>query len=240
MLLADKAETQATLKKELILIEERELKYYVGCCDAIGTQAAFIGVCAFTALSSRRGLGDSLSPSDEGEPWLAIIAWLMCLIVMLLEMICVVKAIQLSILTAGLALRGPEGSMSRALVVMRSEYRRVHGIFYGGLVLFLLSAALYAADSRPEIVGYTLSGLIVVALVFMMLNFKSLRNQLFSLQTKEQREWEGPAAPPAGPPSPDGMRARAGVLRSRLARLADNKENESRRGRVKSIAIRRA
>ena len=39
---------------------------------------------------------------------------------------------QLSILAAGLALRGPDGSMSYALAETRKEYRNVIRLFYSG------------------------------------------------------------------------------------------------------------
>ena len=49
------------------------------------------------------------------------------------------QAMQLSIMAPGLALRGPEGSMTRALVTMRAEYRKVHAYFYAGLFFFHIS-----------------------------------------------------------------------------------------------------
>ena len=42
MLLADKNDLQEDLKRELILLEEKELKYFISCCNAVGTQAAVV------------------------------------------------------------------------------------------------------------------------------------------------------------------------------------------------------
>ena len=60
-----------------------------------------------------------------------------------LEIMALVKAMQLSIMGLGLALRGPEGSMTRAVLVMRSEYRGMQRLFYSGLVVFHATACLY-------------------------------------------------------------------------------------------------
>eukprot|EP00965_Chrysotila_dentata_P073617 2431877-Pleurochrysis_carterae.AAC.1 len=51
---------------------------------------------------------------------------------MVLEISCVVFAMQLSILAPGLALRGPEGSMSFSLSETRKEYGNIINLFYAG------------------------------------------------------------------------------------------------------------
>ena len=53
---------------------------------------------------------------------------------MVFEIMALVKATQLAITGPGLALRGPEGSMTHAISVMRIEYRKIGQLFYAGLV----------------------------------------------------------------------------------------------------------
>jgi hypothetical protein len=63
----------------------------------------------------------------------------MTVLAMVFEIMALVKATQLAITGPGLALRGPEGSMTRAISVMRIEYRKIGQLFYLGLVCTRLS-----------------------------------------------------------------------------------------------------
>ena len=64
---------------------------------------------------------------------------------MLFEILAIVKSVQVSILGPGLALRGSEGSMTRALSVMRHEQRRLHWQFYIGLFFFHVATGSHDA-----------------------------------------------------------------------------------------------
>lgn len=91
----------------------------------------------------------------------------------------VVKAMQLSIMGPGLALRGPEGSMTRAVLVMRSEYKSIHGRFYFGLICIHISAALFLWISLSnDVVAPINTVLVCVALVWLYLDFNSLEKRL--------------------------------------------------------------
>ena len=147
MLLADKRDLQNSLKLSLIQIEEKELNYYTNNCMTIGTQAAMLTGFAFAALVEVK-LDDYLRLAEsQGYLFEQVLmcAWYLCaMLAGLLEMFTLVKAMQLSILAPGLALRGPEGSMTRALVTLRHEYKRVHTLFYAGLFFFLGATAIYS------------------------------------------------------------------------------------------------
>lgn len=178
MLLADKLELQATLKQELVGLQEKELNYFIRCCQLVGLQASMVGAFAFTALTEQKGL--SLNEVHE-QPVVAAISWLLTFIVILLETCALVKAMGLSILTAGLALRGPDGSMSRALEVMRVEYRTVHFLFVTGLIALLFSAALYTVVALPNSLGGVgVGAFITCANLLLVCDFKRVRGQLFS------------------------------------------------------------
>ena len=124
MLLADKRDLQNSLKLSLIQIEEKELNYYTNNCMTIGTQAAMLTGFAFAALVEVK-LDDYLRLAESQgylfEQVLMCVWYLCAMLAGLLEMFTLVKAMQLSILAPGLALRGPEGSMTRALVTLRHE-----------------------------------------------------------------------------------------------------------------------
>ena len=158
MLLADKLDIQQRLKLNMLQIEERELNFYTQNCNTIGTQAALLAGFAFTGIveapwdylqDSTENHGPGLSvPISVG---LKIATMTSILLGMLFEMLCVVKSVQVSILGPGLAIRGPEGSMARALTVMRVELDRMHWQFYFGVFFYHVCWAcsnVTAADGR--------------------------------------------------------------------------------------------
>ena len=164
MLLADKRELQNNLKVSLLQIEEKELNFYTNNCMTVGTQAALLSGFGFTAIIEvdlfKFQTAAHLDRTVLKTCWFAV-----TVIAMILEICSLVKAMQLSILGPGLALRGPEGSMARALAVMRVEYQKVHGLFYGGLVAFLVSVALYAWAFFKEVGQGSLSAMVTILVV---------------------------------------------------------------------------
>ena len=84
---------------------------------------------------------------------------------MVFEIMALVKATQLAITGPGLALRGPEGSMTHAISVMRIEYRKIGQLFYAGLAFTLMSTAIYSLTIfEPEVPTLTLITLITLTL----------------------------------------------------------------------------
>jgi hypothetical protein len=140
MLLADKRDLQNQLKLSVLHIEEKELNLYTNNCNTVGTQAALLAGFAFAAIIEVRG---DLFVEGNDDTWVKSLWFAVTAAAMMLEICAVVKAMQLSIWAPGLALRGPEGSMTISLVVMRTEYKKVHWLFYSGLFFFHASVALY-------------------------------------------------------------------------------------------------
>ena len=123
-------------------IEERELNYYTQNAMTVGTQAALLAGFAFTGIIE--------APWDiffetAVHPAIVSITIVSTLLGMIFELLAVVKSVQISILGPGLALRGSEGSMTRALSVMRHEQRRLHWQFYFGLFFFHVATACFCA-----------------------------------------------------------------------------------------------
>uniref|UniRef100_A0A7S4F8I0 Uncharacterized protein n=1 Tax=Chrysotila carterae TaxID=13221 RepID=A0A7S4F8I0_CHRCT len=169
MLLADKHDLQEKLKLSLILIEEKELNFYTQNCYTVGTQAALLSGFAFSAI---------VSGSDDAAVELQTLWGCFTTMAMLFEILAVVKSMQLSIMGPGLALRGPEGSMTRAVLVMRSEYKNIHMLFYTGLFFFHLSACLFLWSTYDTIVAAINSVLIALALIWLYFDFGALEKRL--------------------------------------------------------------
>ena len=117
-------------------IEERELNYYTNNALTVGTQAALLAGFAFTGIIEAPW--DFFQDMNVPYPVRALCV-ISTLLGMIFEILAIVKSVQISILGPGLALRGSEGSMTRALSVMRHEQRRLHWQFYIGLFFFHLA-----------------------------------------------------------------------------------------------------
>jgi len=150
----------------------------------IGTQAALLAGFGFAAIIEIdiNDIGNTGEHSSHVRTAVQVMWFLTTVGAMVLEIFALVKSMQLSILGPGLALRGPEGSMTRALVVMRVEYRRVHSLFYSGLCAFLTSVALYSWAMFQHVAKGALAGLvcalIFVASCFLVYDYRKLYMQL--------------------------------------------------------------
>ena len=153
----------------------------------VGTQAALLAGFAFAAvievnIQSIGAAEDSSDDFSSAKTALQVVWYLTTVAAMVLEIFALVKAMQLSILGPGLALRGPEGSMTRALVIMRTEYQRVHIFFYSGLCAFLASILLYSFAMLTHVANGALSALICaiifLASAYSLFSYGNLRKQL--------------------------------------------------------------
>ena len=153
MLLADKLDLQNKLKLNMLQIEERELNYYTQNALTMGTQAALLAGFAFTGIVEADWEYLQSNALSNTHPWVSSCAAVATLLAMLFEVLAVVKSVQVSILGPGLALRGSEGSMTRALSVMKLEHRRLHWQFYIGLIFFFVAAAFFCVAIFDTAVG---------------------------------------------------------------------------------------
>jgi hypothetical protein len=118
----------------------------VSNAQTIGTQAALLAGFAFTGIVEA-----PWDFFDEINVHYAVrsLCVFSTVLGMLFEILAIVKAVQLSILGPGLALRGSEGSMTRALSVLRHEQRRLHWQFYIGLFFFHLATGTLRTRLPP-------------------------------------------------------------------------------------------
>jgi hypothetical protein len=158
--------------------------------QTVGTQSALLTGFAFAAIIE----GREFDGFTESQLALQSVWYIVTVLAMALEVTALIKSMQLSIMAPGLALRGPEGSMTRALVAMRHEFKRVHHLFYGGLVTFLISVGLYGWALLAELVhgamaiGSTM--LVILTLVFLVYDYRSLNRKLSLPAHVVKGEWE--------------------------------------------------
>jgi hypothetical protein len=137
MLVADKNALRTNLKVNLLRIRERELNFYTNNCLSISTQAALLAGFAWYGLTE--------VPFTENTNDVVQTTYLvMTTCIMGLEMLTVVNATLCAILGPGLALRGPDGSMHKAVDGMMTHYRFTFACFSLGLLCFQFSALLYS------------------------------------------------------------------------------------------------
>ena len=137
MLYADKRALETNLQVSLLKIREKELQFYTQNCIAIGTQAALLSGFAYN------GIIQVDIPSDASD-WLKTSYLCVTTMAMGFELIAVLNSTLCSMLGPGLALRGPDGSMHRAVDGLMLEYRLTFLFFTMGLIAFHLSALLFA------------------------------------------------------------------------------------------------
>ncbi|KAG8462380.1 hypothetical protein KFE25_012200 [Diacronema lutheri] len=138
MLHADKAALENNLQVSLLKIREKELIFYTKNCSAIGTQAALLSGFAYSSI-----IGISFTDGDVGTP-MQMLYTAVTATAMTVELIALFNATMCAMLGPGLALRGPDGSMHRAVDGLTIEYRICFLFFALGVLAFFLSALLYA------------------------------------------------------------------------------------------------
>jgi hypothetical protein len=157
-------------------IEERELNYYTTNAMTVGTQAALLAGFAFTGVIEAPW--DYLEEMLVPEPVVSLCAC-STLFGMLFQVLAIVKSVQISILGPGLALRGSEGSMTRALSVMRHEQRRLHWQFYIGLGFFHVATACFCGALFKPTTSIIAISAICVSFTWMILDCKSVAAELW-------------------------------------------------------------
>lgn len=157
MLFADKRALETNLQVSLLKIREKELQFYTQNCIAIGTQAALLSGFAYNGIIQ-------VDIPTESSDWLKTMYLCVTTAAMGFELIAVLNSTLCSMLGPGLALRGPDGSMHRAVDGLMLEYRLTFLFFTAGLVAFHVSALLFAwlEFSWPVALAMTLALLMFI------------------------------------------------------------------------------
>ena len=101
-----------------------------------------------------------------------------CVLAAILEIMTLIKCMQLTIMGNRLALLGGEGSMTRAVLIMRSEWLVLQRYFYMGLVVFHIATCLYVWNHWREEVGAFVTVVIACALLYLWYDSRQLARAL--------------------------------------------------------------
>lgn len=188
MLYADKRALETNLQVSLLKIREKELQFYTQNCIAIGTQAALLSGFAYN------GIIQVDIPSDASD-WLKTCYLCVTTMAMGFELIAVLNSTLCSMLGPGLALRGPDGSMHRAVDGLMLEYRLTFLFFVMGLLAFHVSALLFAwlEFSWPVALAMTVA---LVTFVYGMWRYFKRIYKRFSLDREHMITGERERRPP--------------------------------------------
>jgi len=174
MLLADKHDLQQRLKLQILQIEEKELNHYTTNANTLGTQAALLAGFAFTSLIE----APWYEMLESNEKWRVAVCVCTALMGLLFEVMAVLRSVQLAILAPKLALRGPDGSMTRAVLVMRREERRMHWYFYAGLFFFWIAITFILWTMFPWEIALPATFLLLAVLLWLCYEANVLDQEL--------------------------------------------------------------
>ena len=208
MLLADKHNFRQAMKLRLLHIEEKELAYYTQNCYAMGTRAA---VLILFSLSGFTQVDSTMLDDNKVMNHLAMQGFWTgsCVLAAILEIMTLIKCMQLTIMGNRLALLGGEGSMTRAVLIMRSEWLVLQRYFYMGLVVFHIATCLYVWNHWREEVGAFVTVVIACALLYLWYDSRQLARALSIPTQGHGSSWD------------EGAEEGADVLRAQERRNAE-------------------
>lgn len=135
MLWADKRALEHRVRVNMLQIRERELQFYSANLQSIGLQAAFLAGFLYPAII--------YIVIPEGKDEILVTVYLCVTATAFgLHMLALVNAMMCAMLAPGLALRGPDGAMHRALDDLLQEYRLTFFLFVLGIVAYGVSSVL--------------------------------------------------------------------------------------------------
>ncbi|GAB5355846.1 hypothetical protein AAMO2058_000240100 [Amorphochlora amoebiformis] len=133
MLAADKLLLQSSLKQNAIQLKEKELNLHNANFGSLGTQSAVLAGFAVTAL-----IEFTFQREDTLKiQILEMLYYIFCTLSLVANLYCVAGSTILSVFATNLALRGPDGSVERAVEGMHEERRNIFVAFALGLTSLL-------------------------------------------------------------------------------------------------------
>ena len=133
MLAADKLLLQSSIRQNSIALKEKEFNLHHGNFNAVGTQAAVLAGFTVTAFIEF----DCPPTTNRTIKFLYYISSILSLSA---NVLCVANTTFLSVWGTGLAMRGPDGSMVRAVDGMYQLRRNVFLLFGVGMMALLVTA----------------------------------------------------------------------------------------------------
>jgi hypothetical protein len=177
MLHADKHALQSVLRQQALAVRQKEMDLYMSNFGTLAGQAAMLAGFAFTGFTITIDLVD-VPEEGHWHHWTlrtAFFSLTACALGLLL--LTVSNCALCSIFGPNLALRGPEGSMDRAVDSMKTLREQTFACFGAGLVAFHMSALLLAVllFSRKE------GAIVVTILTFFLVLFMVYAHRIWSV-----------------------------------------------------------
>lgn len=163
MLHADKQALENNLKVRLIYIREKELNFYTQNCRAVGTQAALMAGFAYSAIIYTKMDYFQQAHWIVKTFYCTMLTMTMCSAILVLTITTL-----LAMCGPGLALRGPEGSIHKAVDEMRVEYRMAFYLLIGTIVLFHVCVLVYSFGGFESIFTSIIIDTVVFCSLFTM------------------------------------------------------------------------
>eukprot|EP00004_Rigifila_ramosa_P003767 TRINITY_DN14008_c0_g1_i1.p1 TRINITY_DN14008_c0_g1~~TRINITY_DN14008_c0_g1_i1.p1 ORF type:complete len:219 (-),score=34.17 TRINITY_DN14008_c0_g1_i1:23-658(-) len=166
MLAADKRALESLLTKQALDIAERELQFFVRAIGAVASQGSLLAGFAFSGIVGSQDLDDENALARTTFYVTAVIA-------MALQMYVLSQATILMVCGRSLALRGPAGSMQKAVEGMREERKQLFLCFGMGLVFLQFSVIARTWGSLTNnVIAMIVTVIIVLFLVLLSWNMR--------------------------------------------------------------------
>lgn len=136
MIRVDAIALQNNAKQRELEIREKELVFFLDNLNAILVSASFLGANSFAAITT-----NSFPPNVS--LFLEVSYYAMTLLSMSLNLIATLNATICVMFGPGLALRGPENGMERAVLGLQTEKRVTFWYFKAGVTCFSLATGLH-------------------------------------------------------------------------------------------------
>ena len=173
MLRSDRIALDAQIEHARLNIQERDLNNVTTFLDGLATQSALLAGFAFVAFSSY----------EKVETWKVVLLYLStcCALGSNLFVLCVGQLV--TIYGPTLALKGPKGSMERAVNLMRYYRTIIFWMFAFGLVSFAWMIIMLLFIYLPDnLVGLLVPCLVIIS-VFFLFTFADFRSISYVTKT---------------------------------------------------------
>lgn len=135
MLAADKVLLQSTIRQSAVSLKEKEFLLHHENLTTVGTQAAVVAGFTVTAFIE-------FGPSPPALRAVKFLYYITVMLSLSANILCVVKTTCLSVFGTSLAMRGPDGSVARAVDGMYELRSSIFALFGVGLMALLVAAIL--------------------------------------------------------------------------------------------------
>jgi hypothetical protein len=231
MLAADKLQLQSALKQQAVSLKEKEFNLHHTNLMTVGTQASVLAGLDITMFIEFQPAPDGdWGPYENVSRMLKLVYYTIIVAAFCCNMMVVSQTTVLSVLGAGLALRGPDGSMMVATEALYDERVRVFSTFGRGLALTVSSVLVSVWLVLRVEAAIACWCIAACACYSIYTNFVRVRNRLHfdENETVDFRDiMEGPAAISYATPSRNMKNSKGKLALSNPTRWLINKSSSN-------------